>query len=289
MNWKELKQDYENRLQNIKSVNTRRTYIYAMERWDFADKPTVSSIMQRIEEFKKEGLSGKTIALWASAVRYMLKNWPEEFAHVDSQKMMNIFSEIKIENVDETFASEEQAKAIINHSDNRVALCVALMYYAGLRISEVANLKIPEGGHIQVKEHTSRGSSNRTILIADNLNRLIKTYIVCERADCANLPGFKPTNNLIVSRRGATNAAYLARLVKKACRDCGFPNLHDHSFRHGFANKLVMNDINLEGIRYLMGHQNISTTKRYIAVQYDSMLQQEDYDKMMAKSFEKIL
>lgn len=64
-------------------------------------------------------------------------------------------------------------------------------------------------------------------------------------------------------------------LIKKLCDDCKIQkNITPHSFRRSFATYKYRNDRDLQGLKILMGHENISTTQKYILVDLSELKKQ---------------
>jgi site-specific recombinase XerD len=53
------------------------------------------------------------------------------------------------------------------------------------------------------------------------------------------------------------------RALKTAIRKANLRNLRPHDFRHSYASELLAQGLSLGEIGHLLGHRNVSTTRRY--------------------------
>lgn len=56
----------------------------------------------------------------------------------------------------------------------------------------------------------------------------------------------------------------LWNMLHRVCKRAGVRPLHPHLLRHGFATQLDRDDVDLRTIQFLMGHQQVETTQRYL-------------------------
>lgn len=136
---------------------------------------------------------------------------------------------------------------------NRNLLIVELMLKAGLRISEVQNLKIND---IDLKDkkiyiRKSKGNVSRKIPMHNSIEKILKKYQSSNK-----------TNLFKISDRAIRNVVYKYALMIDV-------NISPHSLRHTFAIRLRQEGEKLENISYLLGHANIETTKLYLKVSED--------------------
>ncbi len=155
----------------------------------------------------------------------------------------------------------EQIEAIINSIDNIKHKCiVAIEYSAGLRISEVLDLKVKQlnfkKGEICI--FAQKGQKERISLLAGNLKEWLAEYI----------EEYKPVDYLF---EGATGGRYSAtsvgNILKDALHRTGIePKATNHWLRHSFATDLLEHGTDLRYIQDLLGHKDIKTTLRYAHV-----------------------
>lgn len=143
--------------------------------------------------------------------------------------------------------------------------CVlGLLYGSGLRISEVAALRIIdiEGEARRLKVFQGKGAKDRYTLLSCNLlHQLRQFYVAAER----------PKEFLFTSRQ--TGRAYHSRsmqlVVKGAMKKAGFAEkgYTSHTLRHSFATHMLDNGSNIHVIKTLLGHSKLETTMVYLHLQ----------------------
>ncbi len=157
-------------------------------------------------------------------------------------------------------------------SNDRDGLIVLLMYASGLRVSELANLRISDiffdAGFIKVK---GKGSKERVVPVDTKTLKLIDEYI-------KNIRGRYVKQNssdfLFLSNRGKkfTRQA-LWKIVKNRFLAFGI-EVHPHTLRHLFATHMIENGASLRVVQEMLGHESITTTQIYTDIS-DSALERE--------------
>ena len=150
-----------------------------------------------------------------------------------------------------------------NIYDLRNKTVLEVLYSAGLRVSELCNLKT---NNVNLKEYQLRvvgkGDKERIAYIGDKAAKLIGKYY-----DIARPKLLKGEENqfLFVSNTGEQlSRAYILTIIKKCAKICNInKNVHPHTFRHSFATHLLENDADLRSVQLLLGHADISTTEIY--------------------------
>ena len=139
-------------------------------------------------------------------------------------------------------------------------LFLSLAYGAGLRVSEVVNLKTEDIDiqelPIHIKE--AKGKKDRITVFPEKLTINIQSIIA----------GKDKNEFLFASERGGKLTTRTAQKVfenslKKAGvnREATF-----HSLRHSFAAHLLENGVDIRYVQELLRHQNIRTTQTYTQV-----------------------
>jgi integrase/recombinase XerD len=158
--------------------------------------------------------------------------------------------------------SKEEVKALLVAPKNLGQRAIlATMYAAGLRVSEVTNLKLRDidGKRKVISIRGAKGHRDRQVMLPASLRELLAAYWRWKRPTEWLFPGGKP--GCPISRESVfqtcRKAAALARIAKP---------VHPHSLRHAFATHLLEDGVNLLVIQALLGHKNLKTTARYLHV-----------------------
>ena len=158
--------------------------------------------------------------------------------------------------------SQEEARHFIDTLPNlKHKAIVALMYSAGLRVSEVCSLKYSDvsrkGMRIRVAHGKNR--SERFAILSQNALDILTQYWrqygqprdwLFPSAQKADSPISKLAVNRIVN-------GHIDRLGWSQDLNC-------HSFRHGFGTHLYENGVDLLTIQRLLGHSSINSTTMYV-------------------------
>ena len=169
-------------------------------------------------------------------------------------------------------AGEERAPWILA----RDAAVLALLYGAGLRISEALSLQrqaMPAPGLGpglgDVITVTGKGNKARMVPVLAQVAKLAAEYI----ALCPyELP---PDGPLFVGAKGGPLSARVVQLAMARLR--GALGLAEtatpHALRHSFATHLLARGGDLRAIQELLGHASLSTTQIYTAVDAERLLE----------------
>ncbi len=158
--------------------------------------------------------------------------------------------------------SKEEVKALLEAPKNLGHRAIlATMYGAGLRVSEVTNLKVRDLDRDRkvIWVRGGKGHKDRQVMMAEPLRELLAAYWRWKRPAEWLFPGGKPGQPI--------SSATLFRTCRKAARAAGIVKpVHPHSLRHAFATHLLDDGVNLVVIQTLLGHANLKTTARYLHV-----------------------
>ena len=142
-----------------------------------------------------------------------------------------------------------------------------LMYASGLRISEVANLKLGElnlaAGFLRT---TGKGSKERIVPVGKTAADWLDRYLGEARPSLGRDNRTQP--EVFLSTRGRRlSTKTIWYLVKKHARVAGIAkNIKPHTLRHSFATHLLNNGGDLRVIQEMLGHADIATTQIYTHV-----------------------
>jgi len=164
--------------------------------------------------------------------------------------------------------SPKEVMTIINAPANlKHRAILSLGYSAGLRISEVTNLKVDhiDSQRMQIRVVGGKGRKDRNTLLSTSTLVLLRKYYKCYRPKQWLFNGQGP-----VLRQYSTRS--IGAFLKRARIKAGIDKVVTfHTLRHCFATHLLEQGTSLQIIKYLMGHASISTTGVYLHVQQYSL------------------
>lgn len=142
--------------------------------------------------------------------------------------------------------------------------CLLSMFYGtGLRLDEMAHLKISsiDSKANEVRVIKGKGNKDRITLLPANLLIDLRQYYLQHRPEVYLFEGRKPG-------RPMSNSAMQA-IVRNVMQQAGFPKgkFSAHSLRHSFATHLLDAGADIHTIKVLLGHSNIETTMVYLHLQ----------------------
>ncbi|MCM5559657.1 tyrosine recombinase XerC [Pleomorphomonas sp. JP5] len=152
----------------------------------------------------------------------------------------------------------------------RDAAVLALLYGAGLRISEALSLTAAEappeaGGAIRI---TGKGGKTRLVPVLPAVGRAVATYV--------RLVPFRlaPQEPLFRGVKGGPLSPRIIQLAIQRLRGAlGLPEtVTPHALRHSFATHLLGSGGDLRTIQELLGHANLSTTQVYTSVDAERLV-----------------
>jgi integrase/recombinase XerC len=204
-----------------------------------------------------------------------IKNNPAEMVQTAKiEKYMPTFL-----SVDEMFQllSAQGANSVSGLRDHAM---LELFYSSGLRLSELAGLNVTDLDFRQaLVKLRGKGKKERIVPVGQKALQAIDEYIkktteVRKKCD-DNL--FK--NPLFLNARGKRiTARSIARIVDATAVKSGIGRkISPHALRHTFATHLLNAGADLRSIQEMLGHESLSTTQKYTAVNINRMM--EVYDK----------
>ncbi len=155
--------------------------------------------------------------------------------------------------------SKEEINKMIKATNNlKHKLVIMFLYYAGLRLDEVRNLKWEDIDFDREIIHlkTAKGDKERIVFLHKKLIDMLKMY------------GTKEEGLIFVSQREAKyNKRTIQQIVKSASKKAGIKkNSTPHTLRHSFATHLLESGAYIRYIQQLLGHKDLKTTQIYTHV-----------------------
>jgi len=179
-------------------------------------------------------------------------------------KMPNRFYSIERPIKSETLPkviSLEEVQMIIKNTNNIKHKCiVSLLYSAGLRRSELLNLKLEDidSKRMVITIKHGKGNKDRLTILSPSVLKNLREYY----------KEWKPKQFLFESPTGEQySPASIIKIIKTAAKKGGIrKNITPHMLRHSFATHLLEAGTDLRYIQVLLGHNSSRTTEVYTQV-----------------------
>jgi site-specific recombinase XerD len=160
--------------------------------------------------------------------------------------------------------NETELRKLFNALSNKKHKAMLFTAYsAGLRVSEIVNLKICDidSQRMQIFVRRAKGKKDRYVNLSPVLLDILREYI----------KQYRPAPREYLFESEQTGTAYPPRTVQQmfttAKRDAKISKqVGIHSLRHSFATHLLDKGTDIRYIKELLGHFNIRTTERYLHV-----------------------
>jgi len=154
--------------------------------------------------------------------------------------------------------SEQEIVSVIQQIDNIKHKAIVLtIYSAGLRLSEVVNLRIKDIDSKRMKlfVQQAKGRKDRYTILSKKLLPVLRDYF----------KEYKPKEWLFEGAKGRQySVSSVQTIVKDAYTRAGIKKkVSTHTLRHSFGTHLLENGTDLRYIQSLMGHESSKTTEIY--------------------------
>jgi len=156
--------------------------------------------------------------------------------------------------------SKEEIKKMLNSCKNdKEKLIFLLLYSTGLRVSELANLKLED---INLKDkflvvRGGKGKKDRIIPLNDKIIELINSH----------LKNRKKNSDYLINNKfgGKISTVYLEKIIREIGKRVGL-KVTCHMLRHSFATHMLENGADIRVIQEILGHERLSTTQIYTKI-----------------------
>ncbi|WP_297535546.1 site-specific tyrosine recombinase/integron integrase [Thermococcus sp.] len=242
-----------------KSPNTVRMYSYYVRRYlEWGGEINARSALRFLARLRREGYSNRSLNLVIQALRayFRFEGYDEEAEKLKPPKVPRSLPKAL------TRDEVKRLLSVIPPMRKRDRLIVLLLYGAGLRVSELVNLKRGdvdlERGIIVVRG--GKGAKDRVVPIPEFLVEEIRSYLET-RSDSSEY--------LLVEERRRSKDKLSTKtvwyLLRKYGKRAGV-EVTPHRLRHSFATHMLERGVDIRAIQELLGHSNLSTTQIYTKV-----------------------
>jgi len=205
---------------------------------------------------KQRRLAWSTYNVFVSALR---------FFYVKTLKQPFVLEDIPFQRapqqLPEILSQDEVARLLQAPPHLKTRAALMTIYAAGLRISEVARLRVPDidSARMTITIHQGKGNKDRVVMLSPLLLEVLRQYWRRKKPAGWLFPGKNPDQPVgcTALRKAFHNAVRRAGLTKK---------VSPHSLRHSFATHLLESGTDLRTIQLLLGHSSLKPTTRYLHV-----------------------
>jgi len=154
--------------------------------------------------------------------------------------------------------SEDEIVKILDATDNLKHKAILMtIYSAGLRISELINLRIKDidSKRMQIRVEQAKGKKDRYTLLSTKTLEVLRNYFL----------EYKPTVWIFEGAKGERYARRsIQEILKKSVDKVGIKKrITVHTLRHSFATHLLEAGTDIRYIQSLLGHSSGKTTEIY--------------------------
>ena len=202
--------------------------------------------------FIKRNYAISTQRQFTSALKLFIIYYPN--THIEDLKLTRPKASKMLPNV----LSQNEVICLLRVTQNlKHKTILALIYSAGLRISELINLKIEDLkiDRKQIHIKNAKGRKDRYVVLAESTLPLLHNY----------LNTYKPTFYLIEGRdKQGYTASSIRKFMNLSCKKAGLlGKVTPHTLRHSYATHLIESGVGLRHIQELLGHSSPKTTMIY--------------------------
>lgn len=149
----------------------------------------------------------------------------------------------------------------------RNKLIMAFLFDTGIRCLELCSIVNKDVKQNVLLIRNGKGNKQRTVAISPYVRKLIMRYLRCRDARFKDRVIDKDTPFFLSYRFRALTIEGVERVVKKCGEQANVRKeirCSPHTCRHYFAQAQLRNGLDVYSLSRLLGHENISITKRYL-------------------------
>lgn len=249
------------------SESTQQQYMRSVKRLlEYARKAAEELTQKDARDYiiyllENTNLSNKTLNVHTSGIRF--------FFAVTLDRILNYlqFPRLRVRRELPDILTREEIRAMLDNCDNiKHKSFLMLAYGSGLRVSEIANLRVKDidSKMMRIFVEKGKGGKSRYTLLSQECLKILREYWKLYRPQHPDgwlfLGRFKTDH---ITKHGIEKA--VDRDLKRTGID---KKVSLHTLRHSFATHLLEDGVDLFKIKELLGHANLNTTAIYIHVAY---------------------
>jgi len=224
---------------------------------------TRGDLRKWIASLSREGLAPASVARAVSATRGFFKFLMLD-GHIKSHPAEDLDTPQRFAYLPKFLTEDEinrlfAAPDISTEEGIRDRAVLEIMYAAGLRVSELVNLKQADVDLLAglVRCH-GKGNKERRVPVGKSAIHWMQQYTAAKA-------GYgKQSSPYVFLHRGRPFTRQLAwAMIKRHAEKIGIKHVSPHTLRHSFATHLLQHGADSRSVQALLGHSDISTTQIY--------------------------
>ena len=243
-----------------------------IEFYDFAgDDISIDTVREYLRKLYEDKYSNRSISRKVSSLKSYFKYLEGEGIIKDN--FMRLISNPKIEKTLPNYLNYDDLEKLLNYPDRsnkyglRDALILEMLYSSGIRVSELALIKLKD---IDFKEKKililGKGNKERYVYYGSKCADLIDKYLEIDHRDSPYL--------LIGKKALKLNEREIRKIVTQCARKAGLKtHVTPHTLRHTYVTHLLNEGADLKSVGDLLGHESLSTTQIYTHVSNERLRQ----------------
>ena len=248
------------------SNNTARIYISMFEKFmnDHKGTALIKIDEREISSYLKflilEGKSDSYLNQMINSIKFyyeIVKGMPNRFYSIDRPRKKQTLPKV---------LSLKEVSSILQVTQNIKHRCIlSLLYSAGLRRSEVINLKMIDinSDRMVITIRDGKQSKDRQTILAKSVLDDLRIYYKANKPKVYLFEG---------PHGGKYSATSIAKVLNRSAIKAGIKRkITPHMLRHSFATHLLENGTDLRYIQELLGHNSTLTTEVYTQVALNSI------------------
>lgn len=264
--------------------NYRQSYEYFMSFHGFDDDTTtdaitVSHFYKWINTMKLEGVKPTSINHYLRDCRtFFYWCMDTDRAYISPAFKIKLIEgqeeQLKMFSDEEINLLLEKPRKTASFTEWRTWAIVNWVLGTGNRAATIVDVKLSDinYAHKEIALAHTKNKKAQIIPLSSSLETVLKEYIRVWRKD-ADVNGWLFCN--VGEEKLTTNALRLAFV--KYCKDRGVQHTNIHGLRHNFSKAWVQNNGNMFALQKILGHQDLSMTRRYVKLFSEDI--KEDFDK----------
>ncbi|MFP4145607.1 MAG: site-specific tyrosine recombinase XerD [Phycisphaeraceae bacterium] len=231
---------------------------------------TLEDISAHLRHLEEKGLEVSSIARHVATIRVFCR-FLASTGHIPADPAERLSQPATWQRLP-TVMGQDQVRALLAAPQPKDPLylrdraMLELMYAAGLRASEVAELEENQlHAEIGVVRVVGKGGKERIVPVGAPAWEAVGRYQRELRPGLVEKAG--PTARLLLSRSGQPITRVVVwQIVRRLAARAGLTGVHPHTLRHSFATHLLAGGADLRVVQEMLGHSNIRTTQVYTHV-----------------------